>query len=449
MIQAVRGLAHAWEQGIIHRDLKPANLMLTTQGVLKIADFGLAKAAFMGQMTQARRRMGTPYYMSPEHGFDAKNVDLRADIYSLGATFYHLVTGQVPFEGSSPIEVGIKVSTSPLPPVRSVNPEVLPTVAAVIEKMLARKPEERYQTAEELLHAIQSLDLASSTTGQTIDVPSGQGTSETPQLWNNSIGMTFVLISPGEFLMGSPELEPGRAGDEFQHTVRIRQPFSLGIYLVTQAQFRRVMEYNPSFYSATGGLGLPGSGEAATKPRPISIWHPQSGFMMVNQDPAWQPVDRVSWEDAREFCRRLSASPEEKSAGRVYRLPTEAEWEYACRAGTTTRFGFGDSESDLGEYVWREGTMTYPVGQKRQNAWGLYDMHGNLYQWCADWYDAKYYEESPMDDPTGPVAGIERVMRGSWFLSNPVVSRSACRFHSNPVFAMHLYGFRVVTASSR
>jgi serine/threonine protein kinase len=127
--------------------------------MVKIADFGLAKATTrMDTMTQTGMSMGTPYYMSPEQGANAKDVDLRADEYSLGATFYHLLTGRMPFEGSSPIEVAIKVSTAPFPPVRSVNPGVPVSVAAVVEKMLSRERDQRYRSAEELLEALSSLE---------------------------------------------------------------------------------------------------------------------------------------------------------------------------------------------------------------------------------------------------------------------------------------------------
>lgn len=158
MLQAIRGLSHAWDQQIVHRDIKPDNLMLTKAGILKITDLGLARVREeMGTMTQTGAGMGTPYYMSPEQGCNAKDADLRSDVYSLGATFYHLLTGRVPFEGSSPIEVAIKVATAAFPPVREVRPDTPPAVATVIEKMLARKPDDRFQNAAELLKAIESL----------------------------------------------------------------------------------------------------------------------------------------------------------------------------------------------------------------------------------------------------------------------------------------------------
>ena len=170
----------------------------------------------------------------------------------------------------------------------------------------------------------------------------------------NSIGMKLRLIPAGEFMMGSPGTESGREDDETQHRVSITKPFYLGVTEVTQEQYQKVMGTNPSYFKG-----------------------PQN------------PVETVSWADAVEFCRKLSAMPAEKTAGHVYRLPTEAEWEYACRAGTTTAYSFGDDASRLGDYGWFGGnsdSKTHQVGEKKPNAWGLYDMHGGVYEWCQDRY---------------------------------------------------------------
>lgn len=141
------------------------------------------------------------------------------------------------------------------------------------------------------------------------------------------------------------------------------------------------------------------------------------------------------------FCRRLS-----QEEGKEYRLPTEAEWEYACRAGSATRWCFGDNASQLDEYAWYErnsGRTTHPVAQKKPNAWGLYDMHGNVWEWCADWYDADYDQQSPADDPKGPASGALRVVRGgSWFVV-PGLSRSAIRVRNHPGVRIPVAGFRV------
>jgi len=259
----------------------------------------------------------------------------------------------------------------------------------------------------------------------------------------NSIGMKLVLIPPGEFEMGStPEeiawaLEEGKKNNERQgyfdvvpsegprHRVKITMPFHLGMYHVTQDEYEKVMGVNPSGYASTG--------TDATK--------------VTGKDTSRHPVETVNWDDCVEFCRRLSALPAEQAARRVYRLPTEAEWEYACRAGTTTRWSCGDDEAGLVECAWFKTNadgVTHPVGQKKPNAWGLYDMHGNVWQWCLDWFSQDYYKQSPPDDPPGPPAGSDRVLRGGALGYTSSNCRSAYR-GSDPFANRSIWrGFRVV-----
>ncbi len=213
----------------------------------------------------------------------------------------------------------------------------------------------------------------------------------------NSIGMQLKLIPAGEFL---------REGQR----VRITQPFYLGVHEVTREQYKRV----------TGAITDRYKG-------------PQ------------HPVVWVSWEDAVEFCAKLSALSEEQAAGRTYRLPTEAEWEYACRAGSTTAYCFGDNASGLGDYAWYSENSspggTHPVGQKRANAWGLHDMHGNVWEWCSDWYAG--YPRGEITDPQGPSAGVKRVYRGGGWHGYETGCQSAARSEYQPARGDAL-GFRVV-----
>lgn len=158
-----------------------------------------------------------------------------------------------------------------------------------------------------------------------------------------------------------------------------------------------------------------------------------------------RPVPRfLSWSDCQEFFKKLN----EKADGpqRTFRLPTEAEWEYACRAGTTTRFGFGDDAGQLGEYAWYEansGRRTQPVGRKKPNAWGLYDMHGNVWEWCADWFSADLHAKSPTDDPPGPVSGSLCVLRGGAWPLGEARCRLANRLRSQPAYKSGILGFRI------
>lgn len=197
-----------------------------------------------------------------------------------------------------------------------------------------------------------------------------------PREVRNSIGIEFVLIEPGTFEMGSPSGEPGRDDDETQHRVTLSQPFYLGKYEVTQEQWEAVMGTNPSRFSNCGRTC---------------------------------PVERVSWEDIQGFIAKLNL----QEGVSVYRLPTEAEREYAARAGTQTAYYFGNVADRLGPYGWYMGNSdnrTHPVGQKQPNGWGLYDMHGNVWEWVADWYGA--YSRGAVTDPHGPRTGTDRVYRG-------------------------------------
>jgi formylglycine-generating enzyme required for sulfatase activity len=191
--------------------------------------------------------------------------------------------------------------------------------------------------------------------------------------------------------------------------VRITKPFYLGKYLVTQEQWGAVMGNNPSLF-----------------------------------DGPKNPVEEVSWNDCQRFVEKLNEKFAEEK-GR-FAFPTEAQWEYACRAGSTTRYCYGDDESRLGEYSWyreNSGNRTHPVGEKKPNAWGLYDMHGNVGEWCADWCDWGYYANSPVDDPTGPSGGSSRVFRGGWWLTDAWHCWSASRCLNAPEFRDCDLGFRV------
>ena len=245
--------------------------------------------------------------------------------------------------------------------------------------------------------------------------------------------MKLVRIPAGEFLMGSADTDPGGRDDEKpRHRVRISKPFYLGVYEVTQGEFEAVMGSNPSAFSKTGLL----------KESP-------------NLDCSRFPVDGVTWYGAVEFCRRLSESPKEKQAHRVYRLPTEAEWEYACRAGTNTVFHFGNSLSSSqanfnGNYPFGDAqkgpflNRTTTVGSYAPNAFGLYDMHGSVNEWCADKFSRDYYRVSPVEDPIGPKQGTSPVIRGGDWYSDARDCRSAFRYADVPEGKFYALGFRVV-----
>jgi len=224
--------------------------------------------------------------------------------------------------------------------------------------------------------------------------------------------LEMVRIRAGGFLMGSPANEAERQGDEYQHPVKITQGFWMGKYPVTQTQWERVMMSNPSKFKNAGNNA---------------------------------PVEQVSWEDCQEFIQKLNQTVEARNL--KFRLPTEAEWEYACRAGTKTRFYSGNDVRDAEAVGWHyrnaNGTP-HPVGQKKANAWGLYDMHGNVWEWCQDWYGG--YGSGDSIDPKGPSSGAWRVVRGGSWNSESVCGRSAGRSHIAPDVRSDSAGLRVVAA---
>jgi formylglycine-generating enzyme required for sulfatase activity len=266
---------------------------------------------------------------------------------------------------------------------------------------------------------------------------SDEPASGTTPVLTNSVGMKLALIPAGTFVMGSPRSEAERDDKEERHEVTITKPFLIGVYEVTQSEYVEVMKE-----------------EGKVKNR--------STFPGDNR-----PVENVEWKLAQIFCERLSARPEEVAAKRKYRLPTEAEWEYACRAGSSTAFHFGDSLSsdqanfngafpagggEQGKYL----RQTAPVGSYRPNAFGLYDMHGNVAEWCADWYDPEYYFNSPEEDPLGPPFGVVStkftnngnqnffvVIRGGCWVDEGRACRSAYRYRAMPNTQYRLIGFRV------
>jgi eukaryotic-like serine/threonine-protein kinase len=239
----------------------------------------------------------------------------------------------------------------------------------------------------------------------------------------NSIGMKLVWIPPGVFMMGSTNQEKGRGDDEIHRKVTLSRGFYLGVHTVTQEEWQAVMGNNPSNFKNAKNL----------------------------------PVENVSWDDCQEFCKKLSAK--EKKA---YRLPTEAEWEYSCRAGTTTPYHFGETLATEqanynGNFVYGPGkkgvyrAKTTPVGSFPANAWGLHDMHGNVWQWCSDWHGGYLAPgDSPgakLTDPQGPKTGKNRVLRGGSWGNHPIFCRSANRNFAAPDSRTEFYGCRVCVSA--
>jgi formylglycine-generating enzyme required for sulfatase activity len=493
--QIAEGLAAAHAMDLIHRDIKPGNVLLEGgHQKVKITDFGLARAADDASISQSGIIAGTPMYMAPEQA-EGKTLDQRADLFSLGSVLYQMVSGRPPFRATTTVAVLKRVAEDRPRAIREIIPETPQWLCDIIAKLHAKDPDDRYQSAREvadvladcetqlkanakvqdfsripqsksaaraggrwkwaaaaLLLPVLALALAE-IAGITHLLPKQQPTPDLlqsgdqpkdngpPADFTNTLGMKFKLIPAGKFTMGSPKEEIDRclqqvegadlwvkktlAAEEPEHLVEITQPFYLGAMEVTVGQFRQFVDEEG--YQVGDGR-----------------WR-NPGFDQTDR----HPVVWVSWNNAVAFCKWLS-----KKEGEEYRLPTEAEWEYSCRAGKAgSRYCFGDDDGQLEEYAWYATNLavgqhrdagTHPVGKKKPNAWGLYGMHGNAWEWCQDYYDPDYYKNSPGKDPPGPGAGGARVARGGSWPYAPVYSRSAFRGYFAPDGRIGWGGFRVL-----
>jgi formylglycine-generating enzyme required for sulfatase activity len=245
----------------------------------------------------------------------------------------------------------------------------------------------------------------------------------------NGVAIKFTHIPAGSFQMGSPNNQQGR-GDELLHDVEITKPFLMGVFEVTQRQFRQLLGTNPSSFSLKGG----------------------SANLVMGLDTDDFPVESATYAEALKFCEKLSEFPELKRLGLIADLPTEAEWEYACRAGTKTVFNFGDAMSPLhgnvrgqapygGAQAARSLDRTTKVGSYKPNAWGLYDMHGNVEEWVKDWTGP--YNAADKKDPQGPANGGSKQLRGGAWQLDPQYARSASRDSVGADARNNIVGFRV------
>ncbi|MEG4494529.1 bifunctional serine/threonine-protein kinase/formylglycine-generating enzyme family protein [Microcoleus sp. D3_18_C4] len=420
------------EQKIIHRDIKPENIMRRhSDGLLMLIDFGVSKQLSGTVMSRLGTKIGSEGY-APIEQMKGGEAYAASDLFSLGATAFHLLTGLYPFDLwvdqgyswtanwqkhlKSPIEKGLEL---------------------ILSKLLAKDIQQRYQSAEEVLRDFQGqstpivIQTLKKFDVKTVTVDARGNTSSRQrrqaEFFRENLGsgaiLDMVAIPGGSFVMGSPNTEARLSNNEGpQRTVNI-SPFFMGKYPVTQAQYQALMGNNPSHFK---------------------------GFFKSKQ----LPVEQVSWDEAVKFCRKLS-----EKTGKTYRLPAEAEWEYACRAGSTTPFYFGDTITpDLVNYdgnypygaapkgLYRE--QTTDVGSFPPNPFGLYDMHGNVWEWCSDkWHDN--YNGAPTDGSSWETGtNNNRVRRGASWDNDAVHCRSANRGRNWAVHRSRHLGFRVAASVS-
>jgi formylglycine-generating enzyme required for sulfatase activity/tRNA A-37 threonylcarbamoyl transferase component Bud32 len=504
--QAAVALQHIHEHGMVHRDIKPANLMHDNhERVIKVLDMGLARLldddsgeSSITKLTRLGVVMGTVDFIAPEQALNSQRADIRSDLYSLGCTFYYLLTGRVPFPADEPMAKLLAHSCEQAVPLEQMRPDAPPRIVDIVHKLMAKHPDARYQTPAELVLDLAALTPPPNTVSppplpSPLPVPfpnssigkgngQGRGKGKVYSRWRsrpwiiaavilsplligllvhlfrsekhaspsngaaethaasrsepitNSLGMKLVRIPPGQFFMGAPPDERLRRFDETPaHEVTITQPFYLGAHLVTVRNFR-------AFVQATG---YQTEAEKTGDTRTEHYW----------LKPGWEQTDKhpaacLSWNDATAFCDWLT-----KKEKRNYRLPTEAEWEYACRAGSAAAYYFGSDPKKLDAYAWYRGNAgekAHPVGELPPNRWSLYDMHGNLLQWCGDWYEARFYQRVVLEDPRGPAQGIRRVLRGGSWNSAAHECRSAYRAADKPdTHRSDRGGFRVLLVPPR
>jgi formylglycine-generating enzyme required for sulfatase activity len=461
-------VAKAHARKIVHRDLKPSNVLLhpTHDGkfTMWVTDFGWGQIESARSLELARggtprgeqlrlsyRGAHTPLYSSPQQQ-KKEAPDPRDDVHALGVIWFQLLkrdphaaapVGREWAESLEPYgftETQERLLTACL----SVRPEKRPVDAGDLAQQLANVtvgvPVGPDGSRLISLKATTSMSAPAapvtvSVRGQKVKEGSDsaamaaanllkaeasvgalpQKAGDLPKFLRNSIGISFVLIPPGRFEMGAFDDEKGRSDSELpRHTVAINRAFYLSTHPVTQWQYEAVIGKNPSTYAKSKGGGE-------------------------------HPVESVTWAEADKFCAKLGKKFEEDQQGRKYRLPFEAEWEYACRAGTETPFSCGQklTERDACFNAGMKG-KTAPVGQFPANPWGLTDMHGNVAEWCMDWFDEYFYFESPGVDPHGPKAGTLRVTRGGSYACASYECRSAARTPHPPDRVASTIGFRVV-----
>jgi formylglycine-generating enzyme required for sulfatase activity len=479
MREAAKGLDHLNSINIQHQDVKPQNLLLVGGGV-KVADFGLAKV--LQHSVTGKSHGGLSLAYAPPEFHDRKTTRW-SDQYSLAVSYCQLRGGRLPFGGSArEVMIGHVMH----PPDLTMLPEA---ERAAVARALSKEPKERWPSCREFVEALARVGGASATrevtqrrtpeplpdTKQTGSVRSGRWRCRwlllarlflllglglalllfgpervgMPRISDEALALDLgrgvklelIYVKKGEFWMGASEgEEKGADDDNPRHRVQITKPFWLGKYAVTQEEYARLIG------------------------KPDFIWFCAEGTgkdKVRGMDTRRFPAEWVSWEDATAFCeelnrKHLSQLPELRRAGYKFRLPTEAQWEYACRAGTETPFHFG---KDLnGTQANCKGTEPYgtavkgpylertcQVGSYDANFWGLYDMHGNVWQWCADYYDPNFYRTGPLKDPFNGQRAAEdcRILRGGSWDMEAGLCRAAYRGRGTPGDHQHRFGFRV------
>ncbi|MEA5529398.1 SUMF1/EgtB/PvdO family nonheme iron enzyme [Dolichospermum sp. UHCC 0684] len=422
LIELLPILQFVHDNKVIHRDIKPENIIRSSQtGALFLIDFGVSKEVGGSVLTRVGTITGTPGYAPPEQM--RGKVFPNSDLYSLAVTCIRLLTGYFQKDDGDDLIFDSMRMQWIWKQYVSVSQEL----EIVLDKMLQDIPVNRFQSANEVLSGLekQIVSTSSKLPVSYNHLQTGLPKINYPKIptsfienLGNYVFLEMLKISGGKFIMGSPDGE-GDDSEKPQHQVTV-PPFFMGKYPVTQAQWERI----------------------AALPKVNIDLHPQPSHFQAKG--VNLPVERVSWHDAQEFCARIS-----KHTGKIYRLPSEAEWEYACRAKTTTPYYFGENITfDLANYSKFLFGKTTDLGKFPPNNFGLYDMHGNVWEWCEDGWHENYINAPiwPNDSIPWISSNDVYVMRGGSWCSDDKICRSAYRHYSNPYDRCYDYGFRLVVS---
>ena len=501
-------LQAAAKYGIIHRDIKPDNIMLTEDGTPKLADLGIARQNADGQVntTMTGVIVGTPSYLAPEQAHDSKKVDARADIYALGCTLFKMLSGRCPYEGTTALSVMMKHINEPVPDIRTFVPEVSEQTSFLLQNMMAKNPDDRPSSAEELINLIDDLknlppknspketspqkeitvsgkaftltlalaglilvlalliaflpgktspEISQNTVETVSEVESPPAVEETNErIQISDLGIEMIPVKAATFMMGAQEGEPQSQADETLHRVTISEDYYLSKYEISVAAWKVFTEASSyETVSETRGWSSYYDNRGSWEHRVNSVnWR----NINLEDDDA---ISMITYEDALEFCQWLSNR--ERSAGRLpagfeYTLPTEAQWENACRAGSTTPYANGKTPDQLGWTRENSANRVRKRGLKEPNDWGFYDMHGNVWEFCLDRSEGENYFDVRTnvyrDNVTDPLStvGDRSVYRGGSYPDRAAdYCRSASRGHGPVTYSCNNHGFRLCLSKVR
>jgi serine/threonine protein kinase len=425
--QMLSAVGYVHKHNLVHRDIKPSNFMMDRSGNIKLLDFGIAKNtnALSAEYTQTGTgaQMGTPMYMSPEQITEPKSVTAQSDIYSLGAVLWQMVTGQKPYDTKtlSDYQLLDKIVKEALPFTRT-------PWDAVISKATVKSVTDRYNVCRSFYDSVSDLTFEDGASGSAINGSSKEddttiieGDSPTENIIN-ALGIEFIWVEGGSFIVGSKD---GAKNERPLHEAVV-DSFYLSKYPITQSQWKAIMNSNPSRFKTNG---------------------------------ADCPVENVSWYDCEKFIEKLN-----NQGQYAYRLPSESEWEYAARGGLKSKGYVYSGSNAINDVAWyadnshreREPgilgffslkTGTQIVGKKQSNELGIFDMTGNVWEWCSDWYGG--YSTLACTNPRGASSGQYRVIRGGSWNSLPRHCRVSVRFRNVPGARNSGLGFRLVLVSDR